>query len=130
MTEQKIHLIKALVSSGIRYFKSILSVIPVDGTFYVDRKCKSTYTDTNSGQKYCKKFNTDTEPQVCGTTIVPEDHYRNAYRYFDSNKSTVLVSGGRGTFDSNKNILLIVYVSVCVQHQIIVYYYLSQNLLN
>ena len=94
----EIHELKAVVGAIVNYYENAIRVVPVDGTFYMERFCNSWYNGGPSGQyENCILFNGGSTINYCQEATVPDSHFREQYiHHYPDNKSAAILQGGAG----------------------------------
>ena len=91
----EIHALKAVIGAIVNYYENTIRVIPVDGTFYMERFCNSWYNV--DGFQNCILYNNGATEYTCQDATVPDSHFKEQYLYYyPTNYSAQVLPGGTG----------------------------------
>merc|ERR1719464_1190755 len=76
----EIHALKSVIGAIVNYYEDTIRVIPVDGTFYMQRRCNQFYYSDYCSSSDCDRpdlvncilYNGGSDPYTCQDAVIPD----------------------------------------------------------
>ena len=97
-TAVEIATLKSVIGAIVNYYQETIKVVPVDGTFYMERFCESWWWSGGTEDYVnCRSYDMENNTVYCQYATVPNDHLAEQWLFeYNSNTFQEVLPAGKG----------------------------------